>query len=257
MEDERTMIPAETQVSPVMQPNAEELREQVVQEERRRINEITGLCRSFEIDAGPMIEDGSTVEQARALVLEELSKRNRPLDSNVQIVADESDKIREAASDAIIMRAGGRLEKPADGAKEMRSMRLRDLAVDCLMRAGVAGAHRLDDTELMQRALSPDVQFGSIMSTTINKSMAKAYTAMSTTYQAWTGVGSVADFKDAEVWQISEAGELTRMTQQVEFTFDEMQDNKVTKRIATFGKEFGMTRQAIINDDIGVLTRIP
>lgn len=37
----------------------------------------------------------------------------------------------------------------------------------------------------------------------------------------------------------------------------EMQDTKVTKRIATFGREFGITRQAIINDDIGVLTRIP
>ena len=47
------------------------------------------------------------------------------------------------------------------------------------------------------------------------------------------------------------------MTQQGEFQFDEMQDAKVTKRIATFGREFGLTRQAIINDDIGILTRIP
>ncbi|MCX4266243.1 MAG: Mu-like prophage major head subunit gpT family protein, partial [Firmicutes bacterium] len=198
-----------------------------------------------------------TLEQARAQVLDEISKRNQPLTTNVQIMVDESDKVRDAASDAIIMRAGGNLEKPADGAKELRGMRLRDLAVDCLSRAGVTNAHRLDDVTLIQRALSPDSQFGSILSTTVHKSMAKAYSALATTYQAWTATGSAVDFKDAEVWQISEAGELKPMTQQGEFQFDEMQDTRVTKRIATFGREFGITRQAIINDDIGILTRIP
>ena len=237
--------------------DAEMLRAEAVKAERQRISEVSELCRSFDIDPQPLINDGTSVERARAFVLERLQERNKPLAASVQIVADERDKIREAASDAIIMRAGGQLDKPAEGARDMRGMRLRDLAVDCLMREGVPDAHRLDDTELLQRALTADGQFGSIMSTTVNKSMAKAYKALSTTYQAWTGVGTVADFKDAEVWQISEAGELTRMTQQGEFEFDEMQDTKVTKRIATFGREFGITRQAIINDDIGVLTRIP
>ncbi len=242
---------------PAPQENAEQLREQAVLQERQRVNEISELCRSFDIDPSQMISDGSTIDQARTFVLEQLRSKNPPLETSVRILADESDKIREAASDAIILRAGGQLDKPADGAKEMRGMRLRDLAIDCLMRAGVPNAHRLDDTELIQRALTADSQFGAIMSTTVNKSMAKAYSAVSTTYQAWTGVGTTADFKDAEVWQISEAGELTRMTQQGEFAFDEMQDSKVTKRIATFGREFGITRQAIINDDIGILTRVP
>lgn len=255
MNDERGLGGEVTPPAP--QENAEQLREQAVLQERQRVNEISELCRSFDIDPSQMIGDGSTIDQARTFVLEQLRSKNPPLETSVRILADESDKIREAASDAIILRAGGQLDKPADGAKEMRGMRLRDLAIDCLMRAGVPNAHRLDDTELIQRALTADSQFGAIMSTTVNKSMAKAYSAVSTTYQAWTGVGTTADFKDAEVWQISEAGELTRMTQQGEFAFDEMQDSKVTKRIATFGREFGITRQAIINDDIGILTRVP
>ena len=255
MNDERGLGGEATPPAP--QENAEQLREQAVLQERQRVNEISELCRSFDIDPSQMISDGSTIDQARTFVLEQLRSKNPPLETSVRILADESDKIREAASDAIILRAGGQLDKPADGAKEMRGMRLRDLAIDCLMRAGVPNAHRLDDTELIQRALTADSQFGAIMSTTVNKSMAKAYSAVSTTYQAWTGVGTTADFKDAEVWQISEAGELTRMTQQGEFAFDEMQDSKVTKRIATFGREFGITRQAIINDDIGILTRVP
>ncbi len=87
--------------------------------------------------------------------------------------------------------------------------------------------------------------------------MATAYSGNNTTFQAWTGRGSNTDFKDAEVYQISEAGELSKMSQTGEFKFDEMSDSKATKKIATFGKKFGITRQALINDDISILTRIP
>jgi phage major head subunit gpT-like protein len=87
--------------------------------------------------------------------------------------------------------------------------------------------------------------------------MATAYKAATTTYEAWTSRGSNPDFKAATVYQISEAGELLPMTQSGEFKFDEMTDQGVTKAVATFGRSFGMTRQALINDDIGILTRVP
>ena len=87
--------------------------------------------------------------------------------------------------------------------------------------------------------------------------MATAYNAQSTTYQAWTGVGSVTDFKGATHYQISEGGNLEKMSQTGEFKFDEMSDSKATRSIATYGKKFGFTRQAMVNDDLGVLVRIP
>ncbi len=155
------------------------------------------------------------------------------------------------------MIAGVQIEKPVDGSRELRGMRLRDLAIECVSRLDVANAQRMEADELFRRALSPDSQFGAILSDSVNKSMATAYKSHATTYQAWTRQGSVADFKGAEVWQISEAGELKKMTQTGEFKFDEMQDSKVTKKIATFGRSFGITRQALINDDLDMLSRIP
>jgi phage major head subunit gpT-like protein len=47
------------------------------------------------------------------------------------------------------------------------------------------------------------------------------------------------------------------MTQNGEFKFDEMSDHGVSKSIATFGKKFGFTRQAMINDDLSILTKVP
>lgn len=225
--------------------------------ERQRITDITNLCREFDIKPDDFISKGTSLENARAAVLEELRTRNKPSSVGAEVVKDEADKFREAASDSILLRAGVSVEKPVEGATQLRGMRLRDLAIECVSRLDVPNAQRMDSDELFRRAFSPDSQFGAILSDSVNKSMATAYQSQATTYQAWTRQGSVADFKGAEVWQISEAGELEKMTQTGEFTFDEMQDSKVTKKIATFGRSFGITRQALINDDLDMLSRIP
>lgn len=248
----------ERQAQPPVEPvNIEAERQAAATAERQRVLEITNLCREFEISPDDFVSKGTSLTDARAAVLEQLKTRNKPSALGIQVVKDEADKFREAASDALVLRSGIIVEKPVDGARELRGMRLRDLAIECVSRLNVPNAQRMDSDELFRRALSPDSQFGSILSNTVNKSMATAYRSQVTTYQAWTRAGSATDFKDAEVWQISEAGELEKMTQSGEFKFDEMQDTKVTKKIATFGRSFGITRQALINDDLSILTRIP
>jgi len=234
--------------------------ERAVIAERNRVSEITALCRDFDLDPTEYIRSGVSVDAVRTAILVKLKEERKASVAGipgVTVTKDEADKFRAAASDAILMRGGRIPEKPADGAKELRGMKLRDLAIECLTRAGISGAHRMTDDELFRAALTPDSQFASILSDSVNKSMATAYRTAQTTYQRWTGRGSNPDFKGATHYQISEAGDLLPMTQSGEFKFDEMTDQGVTKAIATFGRSFGFTRQALINDDIGVLTRVP
>lgn len=235
--------------------------ERAIESERQRTKEINALCRDFEVDTAQVdkyIESGATVDSVRTAILDGLRARRSPTSTGApEVTGDEGDKIREAASDAILMRSGQSIEKPADGARELRGMRLRDLAIECLVRAGHANVHRMDNEELFKRAITPDSQFTSILDATVNKSMSTAYQAAPTTYQAWTGRGSNPDFKGATHYQISEAGELEQMTQSGEFKNDEMRDLGVGKAIATYGKKFSISRQALINDDIAILTRVP
>lgn len=233
--------------------------QRAVQEERQRVSEISALCRDFEEDPKEYIEKGTPIDTVRAVMLEKAKERMKPTTAGggVRVEKEEADKIRDAASDSLLMRSGKVIEKPADGARDFRGMKLRDLAVDCLMRAGRSNAHRLDDETLFREALTPDSQFSSILSNAVNKSMATGYRAALSTYKRWTGRGSNPDFKTATVYQISEAGDLLPMSQSGEFKFDEMSDHGVSKAIATFGRSFGMNRQALINDDIGILTKIP
>jgi len=235
--------------------------ERAIKAERQRVAEITALCRDFDVDPVDYINTGADLDSVRAQILEKLKAERKPLSgghiSDIRITADEAVKFREAASDALLMRAGRTPEKLANGAAELRGLKLRDLAVECLTRAGVANAHRLNDDDLFRQALTPDSAFAGVLNGAVNKSMAVAYRTAQTTYQIWTGRGSNPDFKAATHYQISEAGDLLPMTQNGEFKFDEMRDQGVNKAIATFGRSFGLTRQALINDDIGILTRVP
>lgn len=240
--------------------NVQEERKRAIQEERQRVSDVTNICREFNVESAEYIEKGNSIEEVRALVLEQLKRERKPSavsTTDISVTKDEADKFRSAAVDSIQMRAGFKLEKAADGARDLRGMRLRDLAIECLQRENVSNAQRLNNEELFRRALSPDSQFSSILSDSVNKSMATAYKVANTTYRSWTGIGSNPDFKGATVYQISEAGELEKMTQSGEFKFDEMKDQGVKKSVATFGRSFGITRQALINDDISILTKVP
>ena len=234
--------------------------EDAIRAERERSARIVARCGSFPqlgLDPGDFIARGLSVNEVNEEILRRLGSGSAPVGGSVQVVADETDKLRSAACDGLLLRAGMRVEKPADGARDFRGMRLRDLAVDCVTRAGVQGALRMADDVLMRSALSPDSAFSGILSDTINKSMGIAYHAAPTTFERWTSKGSNTDFKPRKIFQISEAGELDEVPQNGELKFDAMKDTSATSVLATFGKTFGFTRQALINDDLDLLTRIP
>lgn len=87
--------------------------------------------------------------------------------------------------------------------------------------------------------------------------MAQSYQTAPTTFQIWTGRGSNSDFKNATRYRLSEAEELVKMTENGEFTNAEITEASVTTSVATYGRSFSITRQALINDDLGALSTIP
>lgn len=228
--------------------------------EMQRATEIVSMCRDFDEDSTSYIKEGKSVDEVRSIILNKVKAERAALAAgNVQITGEaEADKIRAAAVDGLLLRANMISEKDAnESANSFRSMSMRDLAVECLSRNGVSNAHRLTDDELFRRAVSPDSQFVSIIDNTVKKSMATAYKAAEPTFDKWCGVGSNSDFKETARYQLSEAGELLPLTQTGEIKFDEMKDSKATTRVLTYARGFGFTRQALINDDLGVLTKIP
>lgn len=237
------------------QVNETEVREAAVQAERQRVKEIDSLCRQFGMDSGKFIADGTSVEAARAAVLQQLAEERKPQQVNVK--ADEMDKFRAAAIDGMAMRAGLNIEKPAAGAEEFQGKRMLRLAAECIERENGKSTSRMDDEALVRDALTGTGAFPGILSNVANKSMAQAYQTAPTTYQFWTAKGSNADFKAATRYRLSEADVLEKVNENGEFKHGVLTENSVTTSIATYGKTFSLTRQAIINDDLGALKTLP
>lgn len=226
--------------------------------ERQRCTEVTALCRDFNVDPAEYIEQGRSVADVQKAILDGMRQNNKPLDTARVAVGDEERaKFSRAAADAILMRGGVSLEKPAEGAPELRSMRLRDLMVDCVERQGNSKARYMADEDLIREALTGAGAFAGILSNAANKSMSQGYAAAETTFSQWVGIGSNSDFKEATHYRISEADELLQMTATGEFKHDEVKEGSSKKSVLTFGRSFSLTRQAIINDDLSALTRIP
>lgn len=230
---------------------------QILELERQRASEINLLCRKFDIDGQRFIEDGSTVDDVKNHILEQLRSKNAPVPANVQVTGDENDKFRDAVSDSILLRAGMQVEKSAPGATDLRGLRLRDVAVECLRHQGILDASRYDNEKLFREALTPGSNFASILDNTVNKSMKTAYNAQPSTYKEWVSKGSNPDFKATTKYQISEAGDLKLIIENGEFEHDEMKDEGVKTSLLTYGRSFSISRQALINDDISIITKLP
>jgi hypothetical protein len=218
------------------------------------------------MDPAEAIQDGTTVDQYRAQVLESVRAARKPVTASATVTTDEADKFRAAATDGLMMRAGMNVAAPAAGAQEMRSTSLRDLAIQCMSREGksVNDLLRMDSTtlydELSRQFYNPSAAFPAIMDQTIRKSIVELYNQVPTTFQEITTKGSLPDFKESadHEYVIGGVGDFLLVPENGEIKADKPRTELLPQRkLDTYAKQFSMTRQAFVNDDIGFLTRVP
>lgn len=227
--------------------------------ERQRTSEITSLCRQFEIEDTELqrfISEGTELSDVRAFILEKQMKNKKP--AKVGIIVDEQDKFRAAAADGLQLRLGMDIEKPAPGAHDFRGLSLRELAKETLHRENVPNAYRLSDDEMLRQHLTSSSAFQGILDTTARLVFEKAYTDAETTYQNWTKRGTLKDFRPTKTWQAGTAGELVLVGENGELKHDTPNAQEGAERqLLTFGRQFSMSREAFINDDVDFLQTIP
>jgi HK97 family phage prohead protease len=228
--------------------------QKAMEQERKRTSEITALFRDFDVEgADEAIVMGVSVDEARAMVMDQLRARNKGV--SVTMGEAESDKFRAAAQDAVLMAAGLPVAEPAPGAQELRGHSMVELAREALQREGLK-ANFGDNMELARAAINSTSTFPAIMSNLANKSVMVGFNEAETTYQIWAGKGSNRDFKEAARYALSEAGNLELVPEGGQFQQDFLGEASARTKVATYGKLFSLTRQAIINDDLGLFSKI-
>lgn len=228
--------------------------QKAMEQERKRTSEITALFRDFDVEgADEAIVMGVSVDEARAMVMDQLRARNKGV--SVTMGEAESDKFRAAAQDAVLMAAGIPVADAAPGAQELRGHSMVELARESLQREGLQ-ANFGDNMELARQAINSTSTFPAIMANLANKSVMVGFNEAETTYQIWAGKGSNRDFKEAARVALSEAGNLELVPEGGQFPHDSLGEAAARTKVATYGKLFSLTRQAIINDDLGLFSKI-
>lgn len=236
-------------------------REAAVAAERERQAQINGLCRQFGIEddqRDKWLNSNADIATVNRSVLEILSARQaaQATAGKPQIGEAEEDKIRAAYRDGVMLRNGIGIEKPADGAEKMRHMSMRDIVIDMALRAGEHDVMRLTPDELFTRAMTTG-GLPALLQDVTRATLVRGYEEARPTYQAWTRIGSLRDFRPQNIINVGIDSEPVKIPENGEFTDAKLKESKKQVRLDTYGRSYSYTRQAFINDDQEVLTTIP
>lgn len=77
------------------------------------------------------------------------------------------------------------------------------------------------------------------------------------TFDAWTKKGQLSDFRIAHRVGMGGFSSLRQVREGAEYKYVTTGDKQATIALATYGELFSITRQAIINDDMNMLTDVP
>jgi len=254
----------QTEAQTVEVINQEEIRQGAISEERKRVTEINDVCHRAGLDTKfteRLISEGVTIDKARELIIDEIANRSNPapVNSMVKVLGkDESVREREAIVDGILHRVFP--EKidimGNEKAQEYRGMKLLEIAKDRLKSRGER-ITTLTDTEIVHRAWAT-TDYPELLTEVFNKSLRGYYRG---TVDDWSFIAreeKVTDYREKTGIKID--GKVTFEEIPEGGTYKEspvLQDEKTSIRLKKFCKAYGITDIAIINDDLGVFSRIP
>ncbi|HGO5823379.1 TPA: ClpP-like prohead protease/major capsid protein fusion protein [Mannheimia haemolytica] len=198
-----------------------------------------------------------TAEQAKDKLLAKLGENTTPSVPQNHIHAGNGNIVGDSVKQSLMARAGQDTDKTNARDNAYNAMTLRELARASLVDRGVgiAGYTPMQMVGLAFTHSSSD--FGQILIDVAHKSLIKGWETATENYEQFTTRGILTDFRPAKRVGLGEFGYLPEVGEGEEYTYGTIGDEGAQVALATYGQLFSITRQAIINDDMHLLTKIP
>ncbi|MGD9663805.1 MAG: prohead protease/major capsid protein fusion protein [Novosphingobium sp.] len=284
VERENTM-PGEVQTgAQPAEPNAADIearaaaaRKEGADAERQRQTDIRTAVRALpETDrdafAQELIDGNATADQARAKVLDKLAEGQPEIrgTQRVETTDDSRDKWLRGASAWLAVKAGnnaaraiekveGKMPEPG----EFRGLTLVELAREALVRHGVSvrGMSKMDivgQAFTFRSAITQSTSdFGLLLENVMHKLLLGSYAMTADTWTRFAARGTVSDFRPHNRYRMGMFGRLDRVNENGEFKNKPIPAaEKEIIQAATVGNIINLSRQAIVNDDMGAFTSL-
>jgi hypothetical protein len=212
-----------------------------------------------ELQTEVLVDQTLTMEQIQAKLLKKVGEGSEPANPQghhvrVETVEDEADKRRGALVNALMVRAGtaSKEVRASINANPFRGHKLLDVARASLQAKGV----RTDGMDQMQVVAAAFTQSSSdfpvILENTMHKTLLGAYALAALTWNRFCATGTVSDFRAHNRYRVGSFGNLDSKNELGEFRTKAIPDGeKASIQAATKGNIINLSREAIINDDLG------
>ena len=278
-------VPADMKVENMEDEVKAEVARQLKAEKTRRDAIVASvklgrLERSF---ADELIDSGVSVADANERILRKMA--NQPLGgtgsgSSVRVTESEQDKFMEQATAGLVQRCfQGQIktQKAPDvqGAEHFRNLGLYRLAEACVRRMAI-NPERYSKSDVARLAMghqgtfdrlriqrSSDVyhtsgSFANLLLDAASKTLTASYVEAPYTWDQWVRQAqSVDDFKSINRISLGESPNLEVVPEGKEYPEGKVVDQRKSYKIEKYGKEFTITWETVINDDLDALSRIP
>jgi hypothetical protein len=202
-----------------------------------------------------------TVAAAKDKLLSALGTGTEPVarDPIITMGVTSAQKFAKASVSAVRLRAGHKISaEDSTFAGELRGYSLLEMARKSLSINGV-NTQNMDKMKLVATAFThTSGDFPKILEEVARSSVMMGYDTVDEVIDQISRPVNLSDFKATSMVGLSQFGLLDEIKEGGEYTsgtFDE--DKRESMKLATFGKKFSISRQAIINDDLGVFAEIP
>lgn len=254
--------PAGSQPQGGGQPTAPTM-QQFQEQERARRDAVRAVFQAFPQHntlRDTLLDDMSvTAEAAREQLLAKLGAQTEPtagLRTDHGLHAGNGNIVGDGIRNAIAARVQlDELEKENPYA----GMTLMEMARASLTERGVGiASYSGDRMSIVGAAFThTSSDFGYLLEEVARRQMLKGYDEAEETFQKWTAKGSLPDFRPMQRVDLTTFPSLRKVREGAEYKYASIGDRGEQIVLATYGELLSITRQAIINDDLSALQRIP
>ncbi|EKO3771903.1 Clp protease ClpP [Vibrio metschnikovii] len=249
------------QVSDMPKPLTPEELQNAVKAENKRQADIRALCALHKVSdelTNQMLSDiECSLDKASAKILENLGDQSatgqRKPDANLtatHVRVGNGDHVKAELQNALNARAG------VEELDQKNSFAHESLLNMARFSIGVNAGTGLTKNELVNRAFNSG-DFGDIITESIRTVMRDETKVRAPLWRELANVENLSDFRETELVMVNDAPDLMAVGEDGEYKSAILKGSGERIQLATFGRAIQFTRQAIINDEIGLIAKVP
>lgn len=271
----------------ILQESAEEERQRLIEagraRERARVQAITETVKVLRLPmsfAETHIKEGTEIDAFRKLAIDKKAQAPEPIvkvQAGVGAITsgdnEETEMRRAGITGALLERfepgcwkfnertmsfdySRERNQKLFEGSRPYVGLSLLDVAKECLDAVGIRWKMR-SKGEIARLAFQSTSDFPLILADSANKSLRAGYELSDSQWRLIAARRTASDFKTMYELTLDQSSRLEQVPESGEFTRGALVEGRESWALKTYGKIIAITRQAVINDDLGAFTRVP